>query len=110
MILVPKIISYITKAFKAGKTHCFSIKTGSNFSSLLGFFFSQSNAKKKIYADVPEMFNFSPKTSIQKYPICSCWYNVFSTNVSDFYRYFTAKIKNFEPLYLFKQLSYTSTF
>ena len=34
------------------------------------------------------MLDFNPKTNIQKYPVFSCCYNLFSVNVSDFY-YFT---------------------
>ena len=30
------------------------------------------------------MFNFDPKTNIQKYPICGSWYNFFNANVSVF--------------------------
>ena len=37
------------------------------------------------------MFNFNPKTSAQKVPISSSWYNFFGANVSDFYRHFTNK-------------------
>ena len=53
--------------------------------------FLLDNAKKKLYANVPEMVNFHSKTCSQKYPISSSWYNFFNTNVSDFYCLFTAK-------------------
>jgi hypothetical protein len=55
------------------------------------FFFLLKNIKKKLYANIPEMFESNPKASIQKYPASSSWYSVFSTNVSDFYMYFTIK-------------------
>ena len=55
----------------------FSLKIGSHFSSLIDLFFLQINIKKKLYSNVPEMSNFNPKTSIQKYPIFCSWYNVF---------------------------------
>ena len=67
------------------------LKTGLDFSSLRNFFFSLNNAKKKMYANVLEMFSFDSKTSIRRYPIFFSWYNFFSVNVSDFYRYFTAQ-------------------
>ena len=58
---------------------------------------------------MPEVFNFNPNTSIQKYPTFWSWYNFFSTNVSNFYRYFTVKLKNFdEPSYLHKKSSNTN--
>ena len=38
-------------------------------------FFSLYNIKKILYADVPEIFNFNPKTRFWKYPISSSWYN-----------------------------------
>ena len=45
------------------------LKTGLDFSSLRNFFFSLNNTKKKMYANVLEMFSFDSKTSIRRYPI-----------------------------------------
>jgi hypothetical protein len=53
--------------------------------------FSLNNPIKKLYANVPEMSSFNSKAHIQKYLIFSKWYVFLSTNVSDFYRQFTAK-------------------
>ena len=105
-----RIILCLTKASKICKIYCFFLETESHFSSLIYFFFSQNSIKKKLYADLPEMFNSDPKTSIQKYPIFCSWYNVFISNVSDFTRILLVKIKNFELSYLHKKLSYTNTF
>jgi hypothetical protein len=73
-------------------------------------FFPLNDPKKALYAKVTEMFNFNLRMSIQKYSIFCSWYNIFSANVSDFYRYFMRKIKNFDLLYLSQQLSYIITF
>jgi hypothetical protein len=48
-----------------------------SLSSLICFFIPQNNTKKKLYTNIPEMFNSNPKTSIRKYPIFCCWYNFF---------------------------------
>jgi hypothetical protein len=57
---------------KRVKFTAFSLKTGSHFSSLIYFLFSLNNTKKKLYANVPEIFSFNPKMSIRKYPtFCS---------------------------------------
>ena len=53
--------------------------------------FSINDVKEKLHANVPEMFNLTPRTSIWKYPIFCSWYNLFNANISDFYRYFIAK-------------------
>ena len=42
------------------------------------------------------MLKYNLKTSIRRYSIFRSWYNVFTVNVSDFCRYFTAK--NQKPL------------
>ena len=103
---------YLMKYVKVRKICCFnfSLKAGPHFSFLFYFFFSLNNANKKIYANVPEMFNFNPKTSIQKYPIFSSWYNFFIANVPDFTLILLTKITNFELSYLHKKLSYTNIF
>ena len=67
----------------------FSLKTESYFSTLS----SLNNSKKKLYANVSEMFSIDPKTSIRKYLIFCSFYNFFSANVSDFYTYYFT-IKN----------------
>jgi hypothetical protein len=103
---------YLMKYVKTRKLCCFnfSLKAGPHFSFLSYFFFSLNNANKKIYANVPEMFNFNPKTSIQKCPICNSWYNFFIANVSDFTLILLTKITKFELSYLHKKLSYTNIF
>jgi hypothetical protein len=50
---------------------------------------SLNNVKIALYANVPEVFAFNLKMSIQKYLIFCSWYNCFSANVSDFYTHFT---------------------
>ena len=89
---IPEFILYLTKDKKRIKFNTFSLKTRSDFSSLLNvFFFSLNNKEKALYVNAPEMLDFNPKTSIRKDPIFSSWYNIFCANVSDFYRHFTAK-------------------
>ena len=110
MLPAPKFILYLTKDSKTHKMQCFFIKHWVRLFLPAQLFFPLNNTKKKLYANVPEMFNFNPKISIQKYPISNRWYNFFSANVSDFYRHFTAKNKSFESSYLCKNISYTSTF
>ena len=89
MLLVFTFKLYPTKDSNIGKTNAFSLKIEPYFSSLL-VFFPNNNTIKKVYASVPEMLSLNPKISIRKYPIFCSWYNFFSANVSDFYRYSTA--------------------
>jgi hypothetical protein len=77
MLPIPKFILCLIKGTKAHEIHCFFLKTRSHFSSLIYFFFSQINTKKKLHVNVPEMFSFNPKTSIQKHSIFCSWYNIF---------------------------------
>ena len=56
------------------------------------------------------MFNVNPKTNNQNcLTFCSC-YEFFYDKVSDFKTYFTAKIQNYNPSYIFKKLSYINIF
>ena len=84
------------------------LKTRPDFLFMLNVFFSLNNNIIKLYLVVPEVPNFNPKTCFWKYPISSSWYNFFSVNVLDFYRYFTTKNQNFKPEYLYKKLRYTN--
>ena len=84
-------IWYLTKDSKTGNIHCFFLENLTSLFIPAQLFLSQNNIKEKLYANIPEMFNFNPKISIQKYPIFCSWYNFSSANVSDLYRYFTAK-------------------
>ena len=63
------------------------LKLGPTFNPCSAFF-SLNNTMNILYANVPEMFSYNPKTSVQKYPNFYNWYNAFSANVSDFYTYF----------------------
>lgn len=47
------------------------------------------------------MFSINPKMRIQKYPIFCTWYNFFNADVSDFYKYFTAKSLSSRKMYVF---------
>ena len=92
LLPVPENIFYFMKDSKRRKISYFFLENWvSLFISIQLFFFSLNKTKKKLYANVPEIFNFNPKTSIRKYPIFWSWYNFFSANVSDFYAYFSAK-------------------
>ena len=97
MLSVPNFTLYLTKESKACKIHCFFLKKLGPTFHLCSIFFSLNNAKKKLNDNVPKMFNFNLKMSSRKYPIfCSCYYFL-NVNVSDFCRYFTGKVKIFEP-------------
>jgi hypothetical protein len=76
---------YLLKSSKTDKIRCFFLKTGVHFSFLLPFFFLLDNTNKKLYADVPEMLDFSSKTNTRKYPIFCSYHKLFVANVSDFY-------------------------
>lgn len=106
MLPIPKFILFLTKNSKTGKIYCFFLKNCASLFIPNLLFFPLNNPKKKLYANVPEMCKFNPKMSNQKYPIFCSWYNFFCVNVSDFYRHFTSKTRNFESLYLSKQLRY----
>ena len=69
-----------------------SWKIKSKFLPLVYFFFSLNNNinKKKIYANVPEMFNFDPK-QVPKILYFYIWYNFFNANVLGFCTYLTAE-------------------
>ena len=54
-------------------------------------FFLLNDSKIKLYAVVPDMFNFNSKTSFWNYPVSIRKNNFFYANVSDFYTYFIAK-------------------
>ena len=92
MLPVRKFISYLMKYSKPRKIHYFFLENWASLFISTLLFFSLNNIKEKVYANVPEMLNFNPKTSIQKYPIFYSWYNFFNANVSDFYRYFTVSL------------------
>ena len=77
MLLTLGLFYISQKLRKYVKFTAFYLKTESHFSSLIYFFPLQNNVKKKLYANVPEMSNFNPKASIQKYRIFCSWYNVF---------------------------------
>jgi hypothetical protein len=91
MLSIPKFILYLAKDSKIRKTRYFFFGNQVLLSSLFYFIFSLNDTKKKLYVNIPEMFNFNPKTSIQKYPIFCSWYNVLTANVSDFFRCFALK-------------------
>ena len=44
-----------------------------------------------MHVDLHEMPNFILQESAWICPVSRNWYNIFSANVSDFYRYFTAR-------------------
>ena len=69
MLPIPKFILYHTKDSKTGKIHCFLFENWVSLFIPAQLFFSLNNVKKKLYANVPEMFDFNPKISIWKYPI-----------------------------------------
>lgn len=105
MLTASKFIRYLIKTFKTHEIHCFFLKNKSHFKSLLNLFFTILYRKKKLYIYA---FDFYSRIRVQKYCMFSSCYNFFNTNISDFYRYFTAKIKLFEPSYLRKKSSYAS--
>ena len=65
MLPIPKFILYLAKNSKMHKIHCFSFESWiSLFIPDLLFFSHKIKPKKKLHANVPEMFNFNSKTSI----------------------------------------------
>ena len=77
MLLIVRFILCLTKDSKVRKIHYFLLENRVSLFIPDLIFFPQINTKKKLYANVPEMSNFNPKTSILKYPIFCIWYNVF---------------------------------
>ena len=73
------------KDLKTGKIYCFFLEDWVLLFIPAQLFFSLNNAKKKLYANVPEMFHLNSKISIRKYPIFYGRYSFFNANVSDFY-------------------------
>jgi hypothetical protein len=111
MLTIPKFILYGMKASKARKIHCFFLKTGPHFLSLLYFFFFHKMTSRKIYM---QMYLRCP-TLIQKKVSKNILFfavgiTFFIANVSDFTRILLVKIQNFELSYLHKKLSYASFF
>ena len=68
MLPTPKFILYLMKVSKTRKIHRFSLKNWATFFIPAQLSFSLTKAKKELYGNIPEMFNFNSKTSIQKYP------------------------------------------
>ena len=91
MLSVSKFVLYFMKDSEKGKIRCFLLENWDSLFIPAQLFFSLNNAKKNLYANVPDMPNFNSKTSIWKYPIFCTWYNLFSANISDFYMHFTSK-------------------
>ena len=68
MLPIPKFILYLMKDSKKDKIHYFFLENWVSLFIPALFFFSLNNAKKNLYANVPEMLTFILKTNIQKYP------------------------------------------
>ena len=86
LLFVSKFILFLIKNSKTGKIYYFFLKKWVSFFNTALLFFSLDNSEIVLYANVPKMFKFNPKISIQKYPIFCSWYNFFSANISDFTR------------------------
>ena len=74
MLPIPKFILYPTKDSKIHEIHGFFLENWVRLFIPAQLFFSLNNTKKKLHANVPEMFNFNPKISIRKHPIFCSWY------------------------------------